>query len=133
MAETFVLEIEQDTDNYLWWAYELPDGTVADLSTVGDGYDTGWLQVRDKHRSEGGELMLSLTTDNGGVVIEYQLDDDGEAWSGYCYVSAAATSTLEPWGDAVCELRVGDPAGRRLTIVKGGAQLNPATVDESEV
>jgi len=85
------------------------------------------LQVRDKAASDGGTVLVELTTENGGISLGKYTDSIGKEWSGYLYMSAAATASLVPWGDAIYELVVYDPAGTwTKTIFFGPAILVPA-------
>jgi hypothetical protein len=104
----FDLEVVQGATFYLPFAIEAPDGTTYDLATVGDGYTIGRAQVRDLYAGEGGELLLSMTTDNGGIVISAFTDTDGNDWSGYLFASATATAALVDWGEGVWDLEISD-------------------------
>ena len=102
------LTIVQGATFYLPFAIEATDGSTYDLATVGDGYTIGRAHLRDDYASNGGELLLTLTTDNGGVVIDAFTDADGYDWSGYLFASATATAALTPWGEGVWDLEISD-------------------------
>lgn len=85
------------------------------------------LQVRDKAASDGGVVLVELTTENGGIALGKYTDTNGKEWSGQLSMSAAATASLVPWGEAIYELVVYDPAGTwTKTIFFGSAILVPA-------
>jgi hypothetical protein len=123
LPNTYTLTINQGETLARWWRLEHTDGTVVDLNT--EGYTIGRLQVRDAYASEGGELLLNLTTDNGGVVIDYQADADGTYWSGALYMHATATAALVPWGDAVFDLEIENASGEVIRVLQGVAVLDP--------
>lgn len=92
------------------------------------GVTVARLQVRDRHVSAGGVVLLDLTTDNGGIVLGTYDDGTGKEWSGYLYAAASATGALVPWGEAVWELVVATPDGSWVkTIFDGPALLIPAS------
>ena len=100
----------------------MPDG-VADLSTIGGGYTIGWLQVRDKPVSDGGTVLLELTTDNGGINVGYFVDADGVQQSGYLYCAAASTALLQPWGEAQYDMFLSNGSNVEA-VLYGPAILN---------
>jgi hypothetical protein len=107
--------IYQGATYYDPFAIEAPDGTTYDLSTVGDGYTVGRLTIRD---APGGDAIVELTTDNGGVVIDHFTDADGKVWSGYVYMSAATTAALTEWGEGQHELEIADGTGPAAHVEK---------------
>lgn len=97
-------------------------GTVYDLADT--GYTRGALQVRTAHASDGGELLMDLTTENGGVSIDYIANDGtGESWSGYIFAMPESTGALLPWNDAVYDLVAINENGMVDTISRGPAML----------
>jgi hypothetical protein len=105
------------------------DDTGAVIDYPGAGYTSAVLEVRDKHISEGGEVLLRLTTDDGGVVLGPYDDGTGELWSGYLYATASAMGELLPWGEAHYEL-VGVHGGGDVDRLRYGvAILLPATTE----
>ena len=104
-----------------------PAGVMFD--PVDEGYTSAILQVRDAHLSEGGELMLELTTDNGGVVLGEYDDGTGTLWSLYIYATATTTGDLSPWGEGQHELVLIHSGGAVETYSYGPAALVPATVE----
>ena len=122
LPNTYQLTIQQGANMKRWWALQYPDGSIVDL--ISEGYTIGRLQVRDLYASEGGELILDLNTDNGGVVIDYQADADGTYWTGYLWASAAATAALDPFGDAVFDLEVSNGTDV-IRVIEGVARLSP--------
>lgn len=124
----YPLDIVQGATFYKPFAIEDPDGVTYDLATEGDGYTVGRLQIRDKAASDGGVVILELTTDNGGVVIEAFTDGAGRDWSGYWFASAAATAALVPWGEGQYDFEIADSAGeaaRKERPFFGDARLLP--------
>ena len=121
LPNSYTLTIEQGANLKRWWALQYPDGSIVDL--ISEGYTIGRLQVRDLYASEGGELILDLNTDNGGVVIDYQADADGTFWTGYLWASAASTAALEPFGEAVYDLEVSNGTDV-IRIIQGVAVLS---------
>lgn len=119
LPERYALTIEQGASLKRWWACVYPDGTVADLATA--GYTIGRLTVRPAYDED---AVLNLTTDNGGVVIDYQADADGTFWSGYLYASASSTASLTEWGDGVFDLEISDGADV-IRVMQGPATLSP--------
>lgn len=96
-------------------------GLVADLPDMGFNYAR--LQIRDKHRTDGGTLLLDLTTDNGGIVLGPVTDGGGGVWSLYLYVAAEAAETLIPWGEAVYDLYARHDNGEAHPIRYGPVSL----------
>lgn len=124
----FDLTIVQGATFYLPFAIEAPDGTTYNLANVGDGYTHGRLTIRDRIS---GTALVVLTTDNGGVVIDYFTDAAGVPWSGYWFMSAASTALLEQWGDGVHNFEISDAAGNAGNVERpfeGSARLNPEVV-----
>ena len=115
------LTIIQGATFYFPFALDLTDGTVADPPNVGDGYTIGRATIRDEY---GGDALVELTTDNGGVVIEHATDADGVTWSGYLFMSPEATAALTDWGDAVWDLEISDGT-RVYRVLSGIATLSP--------
>lgn len=118
----YPLRIYQGADLKVWFAIQMPSG-VADPPTVGDGYTEGWLQVRDKPASDGGTVLLELTTDNGGIVLGLETDADGAQWSGYLYCSAWATAELPAWGEAQYDMFISNGSNVE-PVLYGPATLN---------
>ena len=56
--------------------------TGAVIDPVAEGYTAAVLQVRTAHLGDGGELLINLTTSNGGIVLGLQTDDNGVQRSG---------------------------------------------------
>lgn len=102
------LKIVQGATFYHPFAIDLPDGSTMDLLTEGGGYTIGRLTIRDKYPADGGEVILLLTNDNGGVVIGPFTDGNGVDWSGYWFASATQTAALIPFGEAVWDFEVSD-------------------------
>lgn len=123
LPNRFDLVIRQGATLQVWFDVVFPDGSIADLPNVGDGYTIGRLQVRDKPRSLGGTVLLDLNTDNGGVVLGLMTDADGVQHSGYLYATAAATEALEPWGEGVHDFEVSDGANVHR-LLEGVATLS---------
>ena len=119
LPERYSLTIEQGATLKIWWALKYPDGTIADLGTA--GYTTGRLTVRPDY---GEDAVLSLTTDNGGVVISYETDADGRQWSGYLYASATATAALTEWGEGIYDLEISNGTDV-IRVMQGPATLSP--------
>jgi hypothetical protein len=97
-------------------------GEVLDLSTI--GVTSGTLTIRDEY---GGEEIVTLNTDNGGVVIENGTKSNGWEYSGYIYMSAASTLALTDWADGVFDLEISDGI-RDKVIASGVALLDPTTI-----
>jgi hypothetical protein len=118
--------IRQGATAYVPFALKL-NGVTLDLAEEGDGYTVGRLTVRDEY---GGDEIVTLTTDNGGVVIDYFTDDSG-THSGYWFASAATTRALTDWGDGQYEFVIYDAAdeeGPATHVEKpfnGSATLSP--------
>jgi hypothetical protein len=113
------LTIHQGATLQRWFKLQYPDGSIADLSS--EGFADGYLTVRDAY---GGDALLVLTTDNGGIDLTYQADADGVYWSGYIYASAVATGALEDWGDGVYDFEITDGFNVHR-IMQGYAWLSP--------
>lgn len=97
------LVIRQGRTNRIWFTGRIKQtGAVLDFEDA--GYHVARLQVRDKHRTDGGTVLLDLTTDNGGIDLTQQADTEGAERSGYLYISAEAAATLIPFGEAVYDL-----------------------------
>jgi hypothetical protein len=132
-TQYMIWRIRQGATLYVPFAIEATDGTTYDLAEEGDGYTIGACQVRTESASEGGELLLDLTTDNGGMVLTAFTDASGD-WSGYLYASAAATAALVPWGDGQFDLEIRTSAGDAARVeipFAGDVSLVPnITVEE---
>lgn len=86
------------------------------------------LQVRDRVASDGGTVLLDLSTLNGGITLGKYDDGTGKEWSGYLYASPWALAELVPWGNAVYELKVATSDGSWVkTIFADRAILVPAS------
>lgn len=97
------LVIRQGRTNRIWFTGRIKQtGDVLDFDDA--GYHYARLQIRDKHRTDGGEVLLDLTTDNGGITLDLVDDGTGALRSGYLYISAAAAAALIPWGEAVYDM-----------------------------
>ena len=118
------LVIQQGATFKFWFALRLANGTIQDPPAIGGGYTIGRLQVRDKVASDGGTLLLELTTANGGVSLGLVTDADGRQWSGFLYASASATAALLPWGDAVYDLEISDGLDV-IRVLQGPCILSP--------
>ena len=118
LPERHDIVIDQGATFKYWFAVEV-DGVVQNLTTA--GYTVGRLTIRDTY---GGTALVTLTTDNGGVVISYETSVDGLQNSGYWYMSPATTAALTDWGDGVFDFEISDGSDviRGLT---GTAILNP--------
>jgi hypothetical protein len=104
------------------------DGQVIDFTAHGIARAT--LQVRTDGLSAGGDLLLDLDTDNGGIVLGAYTDTRGELWSGYLSASATATADLTPWGEAQYDLVLQTADGLWVkTIFAGPALLIPTVTD----
>lgn len=122
-----ILIVEQARELRWWFQVVDNDGTVQDLSDM--DYDRVLLQVRDTTLSEGGELLMALDSDSGGIVLDYGAIDDGSIQSGYIYAPASITKELEPWGEGVYDM-VGIQSGTSPdTISRGVAILIPTVTD----
>lgn len=115
------LVIEQGATLKQWFRIRLKQtGEVADLPAL--GYNEAHLHIRDKHASDGGELLLDLNTGNGGITLGLIDDGTGTSWSGYLYAVPSATAVLEPWGEGVYDLMaVHDDTN--VEIVRRGAAV----------
>ena len=104
-----------------------PAGVV--LDPVALGYTGAILQVRTAALSEGGDLLLNLTTTNGGIVLGLYTDDNGRQHSWRIYVSQMAASLLTPWGEAVYDTRFTHASGQVDAGPYGPAYLIPAVTE----
>jgi hypothetical protein len=119
------LTIKQGSTLYHPFALKL-NGITLDLAEEGDGYTVGRLTVKDEY---GGDEIVTLTTDNGGVVLEAFTDTSGD-WSGYWYMSAASTALLTDWGDGVYTFEIADGDGGAAHVERpfeGICTLSPET------
>ena len=119
-----VLALEQGVTNRRTFRLRTPAGAIID--PVAAGYTSAVLQVRDASLSEGGDLLLNLTTANGGIVLGLYTDDAGAQWSGRLYVSKATAALLTPWGEAVYDLLMTHSSGQVDKAAYGPAVLLPA-------
>ena len=119
LPERYDLTIEQGATLKRWYALRYPDGSIVDLEAA--GYDTARLTIRDVY---GGDAILELTTDNGGVSVVQEADADSEEWSGYIYASAATTTALEAFGEGVYDLEI-DNGSDVIRVMQGTAVLSP--------
>ncbi len=86
------------------------------------------LQVRDRPTSDGGTILLDLSTANGGIVLGKYDDGTGKEWSGYLYAAPSAIANLIPWGDAGYQLKVATQEGAWVkTLFADRAFLIPAS------
>lgn len=92
---------------------------MVDLEAV--GYDTARLTIRDQF---GGDEILSLTTDNGGISVVQEADANGTEWSGYLYASPATTAALLEFGDGVFDMEI-DNGSDVIRVLEGVATLSP--------
>lgn len=121
-----LLEIRQGRTYKEYFAIDLPDGSVVNPAASETEIVYAALSVRDKH--DGTELV-SLTSDNGGIFLQLieEPDENGDPsgifWSGYWYMSHAATSTLVPWGLGVWDMYVQYSNGEKDTLYSGQAVL----------
>lgn len=121
LPERYDLTIKQGSTLKRWYALRYPDGTLVDLEAV--GYDTARLTIRDQY---GGDEILTLTTDNGGISVVQEADANGTEWSGYIYASATTTAALADWGDGVLGMEI-DNGGDVIPVLEGIATLSPET------
>ena len=119
LPERYALTIDQGASLKRWFALKYPDGTIVDLVTA--GYTIGRLTVRPAYDDD---PVLSLTTDNGGVVLDYQADADGTYWSGYLFASATATAALTEFGEGVFDLEISNGTDV-IRVMQGPATLSP--------
>jgi hypothetical protein len=119
LPERYNLTIYAGATLKRWYRLVYPAGTVVDLEAV--GYDTGRLTIRDTY---GGDAIVELTTDNGGVSVVQEADATGTEWSGYINMSAASTAALEDWGDGVYDFEV-DNGSDVIRVMQGTAVLSP--------
>jgi hypothetical protein len=103
------------------FALEEPDGTVTNLATAGDGYDTGWFVVKD---TLDGDVQVEATTANGRLSLTAYTDADGNDWSGYVRIPASVTKDMTDFGDGSYDLQVSDGL-RTYTVLYGTAVLTP--------
>lgn len=122
LPERYSLTIKQGASLKRWWALKYPDGTIANL--IAEGYGIGRLTVRPDYDED---AVLELTTDNGGVVIDYQADADGRYWSGYFFASASTTAALTEWGDGVFDFEISNGTDD-IAVFEGPATLSPTTI-----
>jgi len=110
-----------------WFAIRNPlTGAVYNLAA--EGYNTGYLHVRDATVDDGGVLLLDRSTSNGGVNLTYVANDGaGKSWSGYIYASYSTMNT-GPWVDAVYEFALFHDGGEFSTVSRGPAMLIPKVV-----
>ena len=113
------LTIEAGASLKRWFALKYPDGSVVNL--VAAGYDVARLTIRDTY---GGNAVLSLTTDNGGISVVQEADANGTEWSGYLYASPAATTALEDFGDGVYTMEI-DNGSDVIRAFQGVCVLSP--------
>jgi hypothetical protein len=102
-------------------------GETIDLPAA--GYTSAKLQIRTAHLSEGGDLLLTLSTDNGGVVLGLYDDGTGTLWSGYIYAGATTTAALTPWGEGVFDFAATHESGQVDTIARGPSVLVPQVTE----
>lgn len=105
-----VLYIKQGQTLEGWINLRNQVNAIINPTTEGPGYTYAWAQVRDKAASDGGTILLSLTTANGGISLGVVTDSEGAQHSGSFYASPAATKALQPWGDGVFEIWMRDAA-----------------------
>lgn len=113
------LTIKQGSTLKRWFRLTYPTGAIVDLEAV--GYDTARLTIRDQY---GGEEMLSLTTDNGGISVVQEADANGTEWSGYLYASPDTTAALDDWGEGVMDMEI-DNGSDVIPVFEGTAILSP--------
>lgn len=101
------------------------------IDPTDEGYTSATLEVRDTTLSEGGELLMQMTTDNGGVVLGEVNDGHGGTWSGYIYAPVSITKELEPWGEGVFDLVAFHSGGAVDTVARGPAVLIPTVTEVS--
>ena len=109
----------------LWFALDLPDGTVADPPNVGDGYTIGRLTVKDEY---GGTDLLVCDTDNSRLTLGLTTDADGVEWSGYATAGPGATDITD-WGEGAYDLKISDGVHVH-TVLFGTAKLQPAATED---
>ena len=118
-----LLPIEQGVTNRKTFRLHTPAGTIID--PVAEGYTSAVLQVRTAPLSEGGDLLLNLTTANGGIVLGLYTDADGAQWSGRIYISQASAALLTPWGEGVYDLLMTHSSGQVDKAAYGPAVCVP--------
>lgn len=101
--------------------------TGAVIDPVALGYTAAVLQVRTAHLGDGGELLINLTTSNGGIVLGLQTDDNGVQRSGRIYISQAAAARLVEWGEGVYDMLMTHSSGQVDKAAYGPAVLAPVT------
>lgn len=126
MSVTKKLTIRQgETLSRRWRCRNTSTGVVVDLDDL--GITSGTLVIRDKYAAEGGVVLVSLTTANGGIEINYEADSNGVYWSGKLVMSAADTAALIPWGEAVYTFEISDGI-RDKELAHGVAVLAPTAI-----
>lgn len=105
-----------------WRCRNKNTGATVDLDTL--GITSGTLVIRDAY---GGTELVTLTTANGGVEINYEADSNGAYWSGKILMSADETDALDEWGDGVYTFEISDGI-REKVLAQGVATLNPTTI-----
>lgn len=94
------------------------------------GITNARLQIRDDYVAMDGQLILTLTTDDGSIVLGTYTDTAGKTWSGYIQASAAATSELTAWNHALYDLILYNDAQTWVrSIFSGPAILIPAIIN----
>lgn len=124
LPNTWDVVVEKGKTFRWWFAVDYPDDEVADL--VADGYPHARFVVT----TDWDDAPIIDINETNGIHIERLYDappndPDRELWSGYLYVSAAATKLLNPWGVGSCELIVHNGSGDVITVIKGTAVLEP--------
>lgn len=116
------LILEQGKTLRQWFTIKNPlTGAIYDLED--EGYVRGVLQIRDAVASDDGQLIMELTTENGGVVFSY----DALSGSGYIYASDEDTD-VPLFSDAKFEFIAIHEGGNVDTISRGPAMLIPKVV-----
>lgn len=119
LPENYDLTINAGESLKRWFRLNYPTGTIVDLEAV--GYDVARLTIRDQY---GGDEILALNTDNGGISVVQEADANGTEWSGYIYASPATTTALTDWGDGVYDLEI-DNGSDVIRVMQGTAVLSP--------
>lgn len=99
-------------------------GAVYNLKS--EGYNKAVLEVRNRTLPDGGSSLMRLTTENGGISLDYIANDGtGNSWSGYIYSEPGATMLDHPLRDAIFDFVAIHDGGSVDTISRGPVLLIP--------
>lgn len=123
LPQTHDIILSQGKSFKYWFAVQYPDGEIADLAA--EGYSVARMAIVPDY---GAAPVLSISTASGGIHLERMYDadvsdPDRRQWSGYIWISAAATALLEPWGRGPWELEIANSAGDVVQVLTGTAVL----------